>query len=107
MRRPGLIQGMPAFVTMWFGQFLSLVGSEMTAFGLGVYVYRQTGSATQFALITLFIFVPQILATVLAGVWADRYHRLRLLIIINVAASVASVILVAIVTAGVLNVWIV
>jgi len=107
MRRLGLIQGMPAFITMWSGQFLSLVGSEMTAFGLGVYVYRQTGSATQFALITLFIFVPQILATVLAGVWADRYDRRHLLIIINVAATVASVILVAIVTAGALNVWIV
>jgi hypothetical protein len=92
---------------MWFGQLLSLVGSEMTAFGLGVYVYRQTGSATQFALITLFIYVPQILATVLAGVWADRYHRRHLLIIINVAATVASVALIAIVTANVLNVWIV
>ena len=41
------------FVTVWFGQLVSIVGSGMTDFALGLYVYQRTQSVTQFALILL------------------------------------------------------
>ena len=54
---------------------MSSVGSGLTSFGLGVYVFRQTGSAADMALVTLLAFLPTLLLSVPAGVLADRYDR--------------------------------
>ena len=43
--------GLRAFFIIWVGQVVSTIGSSLTGFVLGVWVYQQTGSATQFALI--------------------------------------------------------
>ncbi|HVT61748.1 MAG TPA: hypothetical protein VHR45_25540 [Thermoanaerobaculia bacterium] len=45
--------GLRAFGLMWFGQLISLVGSGLTRFALGVWIYQRTGSATQFSVIAL------------------------------------------------------
>ena len=42
-------RGMITFVTVWLGQVVSLVGSGLTSFALGVWVFERTGSATAFA----------------------------------------------------------
>ena len=34
---------MKKFLIIWAGELLSTIGSGLTAFGLGVYVYQQTG----------------------------------------------------------------
>ncbi len=38
-------KGMRTFVTIWIGQVISIVGSSLTNFGLGVWIYQQTGEA--------------------------------------------------------------
>ena len=57
---------------LWAGELVSSVGSGLTSFGLGVYVFRQTGSAADMALVTLLAFLPTLLLSVPAGVLADR-----------------------------------
>jgi len=37
-----------AFLRLWLGQAVSVSGSGMTSFALGVHTYQQTGSATFF-----------------------------------------------------------
>ena len=37
---------------------MSSIGSGLTSFGLGVYVFRQTGSAADMALVSLLAFLP-------------------------------------------------
>lgn len=59
---------------------ISAVGSGLTGFGLGVYVFQKTGSAASMALISLLAFLPTLLLSAPAGVLADRYDR-RLLMI--------------------------
>ena len=61
---------------------MSSVGSGLTSFGLGVYVFQQTGSAADMALVTLLAFLPTLLLSVPAGVLADRYDR-RLLMMVG------------------------
>lgn len=63
------------FLLLWAGELVSSVGSGLTSFGLGVYVFRQTGSAADMALVTLLAFLPTLLLSVPAGVLADRYDR--------------------------------
>src|SRR4028119_591163 len=67
--------GLRIFGLMWCGQLVSLVGSSLTRFALGVWVYARTGSATQFALIALFAVVPGLLAAPFAGALVDRWDR--------------------------------
>lgn len=68
------------FLMIWAGEFISSVGSGITAFALGVYVYQATGAATSVALITLCAFLPPVLLGPLAGVLADRFDRRALMI---------------------------
>ena len=78
--------GMKKFLLLWAGEFISSVGGGLTAFGLGVYVFAQTGSAAGMALVTLIAFLPTILLAIPAGVLADRFDR-RLLMMIGDGCS--------------------
>jgi MFS family permease len=95
---------MRAFVAIWLGQLLSLTGSAMTAFGLAVFVYRTTHSSTQYAIVVLMLYVPQILMTFVGGALADRYSRRTLMLVANVVATLVSAALVGVIAAGQLTV---
>lgn len=68
-------KGFRSFLVIWFGQLVSLTGSGLTGFALGVWVYQRTGSVTQFALISLFTALPGIVFSPLAGALVDRWDR--------------------------------
>ena len=70
------------FLLLWSGQLVSAIGGGLTSFGLGVYVFNQTGSAAGMALVTLLAFLPTLVLSVPAGVLADRYDR-RLLMMLG------------------------
>ncbi len=70
------------FLLLWSGQLISAIGGGLTSFGLGVYVFNQTGSAAGMAVVTLLAFLPTLLFSVPAGVLADRYDR-RLLMMLG------------------------
>lgn len=70
------------FLLLWSGQLISAIGGGLTSFGLGVYVFNQTGSAAGMALVTLLAFLPTLVLSVPAGVLADRYDR-RLLMMLG------------------------
>lgn len=76
------------FLTLWAGDFISSVGSGLTSFGLGVYIFQQTGKASYMALVTLLAFLPSLLLSVPAGVLADRYDR-RILMVLGDSLSAA------------------
>ncbi len=70
------------FLIIWAGEFVSSIGSGLTAFALAVYVYQMTGTATSVALVILFSFLPSVLLSPIAGVLADRFDR-RLMMIVG------------------------
>ncbi|WP_048601199.1 MFS transporter [Rubeoparvulum massiliense] len=74
------------FLLLWSGQLISAIGSGLTAFGLGVYAYEQTGKASTVALVILLAFLPSLLLNAVAGVLADRYDR-RLLMVLGDSLS--------------------
>lgn len=74
------------FMLLWAGELISAIGGGLTSFGLGVYVFQQTGSAGSMALVTLMAFLPTLLLSVPAGVLADRYDR-RLLMMLGDGCS--------------------
>ena len=78
------------FLLLWAGELVSSIGGGLTSFGLGVYVFEQTGSAANMALITLLAFLPTLLLSVPAGVLADRYDR-RLLMMLGDGCSAVGI----------------
>lgn len=89
MNNPGGAFG--KFLLLWSGQLVSAVGSGLTAFGLGVYLYQQTGQASAMALVTLLAFMPALLLSPVAGVLADRYDR-RILMVLGDSLSATGLI---------------
>ncbi|KKO50733.1 MFS transporter [Paenibacillus sp. DMB20] len=74
------------FLLLWSGQLVSTIGNGLTSFGLGIYVFQQTGKASAMALVTLLAFMPSLLLSAFAGVLADRYDR-RLLMVLGDSLS--------------------
>nr|MCR4990698.1 MFS transporter [Lachnospiraceae bacterium] len=79
------------FMLLWAGELISSVGGGLTSFGLGVYIFKMTGSAANMAMVTLLGFLPTILLSVPAGVLADRYDR-RLLMMAGDGLSALGII---------------
>lgn len=79
------------FLLLWAGELISSIGGGLTSFGLGVYVFGETGSATAMALVTLLAFLPTLVLSVPAGVLADRYDR-RVLMMLGDGCSALGII---------------
>lgn len=82
--------GFHRFLLLWTGELVSSIGGGLTSFGMGVYIFQQTGSAASMALVTLLAFLPTLLLSVPAGVLADRYDR-RLLMMLGDGCSAIGV----------------
>ena len=78
------------FLLLWAGEFVSSIGGGLTSFGLGVYVFEQTQSAANMAIVTLLAFLPTLLLSVPAGVLADCYDR-RLLMMLGDGCSAVGI----------------
>ena len=87
------------FLLLWAGELISSIGGGLTSFGLGVYIFEQTGSAASMALVTLLGFLPTLLLSVPAGVLADRFDR-RLLMMIGDGCSALGILFILLCMAG-------
>src|SRR4051794_2492558 len=96
---------MRAFLMIWAGQVVSSLGSYLTGFALGVWLYQQTGSATLFALITLVTTVPGLLLSPFAGALVDRWDRRWALVLANGGAGAATLALALLIWGGRLELW--
>lgn len=81
--------GMRTFFTIWSGQLISLIGSQLTGFALGVWVYSQTKSVMMLALVQVAQQAPYVLLSPLAGVLSDRWNRRTAMIVSDFGAGLA------------------
>jgi MFS family permease len=87
------------------GQGISLVGTWMQQVALSWLVYSLTNSALLLGLVGFAGQLPTFLLTSFAGVLADRWQRLRLLIIIQTLAAIQASILAVLTLTGHIAVW--
>jgi MFS family permease len=81
--------GLRAFLIVWFGQLISLVGSQLTGFALGVWVYDLTRSVLMLALTQVALQAPYVILGPLAGVLADRWSRRTAMVVSDFGAGLA------------------
>ena len=94
-----------AFLLVALTQLLSMIGTGLTSFALGVWVLQETGSVTRFALISVLAIAPAIILSPVAGAVADRFDRRRVMICSDAAAGAATGVLVVLLATGHLELW--
>jgi MFS family permease len=99
------LTGMRAFTIVWIGQVVSLLGTRMTQFALTIWTWEKTGAATALALGNLFFMAPEMLMKPLAGALVDRWNRKLVMMLSDLAAGLATVVVYILLRAGVLEIW--
>ena len=98
-------KNMTAFVLIWLGQFVSVAGSFMTSFALGIWAWEKTGSAQALAMVGVFTYAPLIIVTPLVGVLVDRWNRKLVMMLSDLGAVLASVTVFLLYISGNLEIW--
>ena len=96
---------MRTFFAVWGGQTISSIGSQMTAFALGLWLFERTGQATSLALVVLAGAAPQLILTLIAGPIVDRFPRKTLMVAGDIAAAGVTVFYLVLLTGGTLPEW--
>src|SRR5579863_2756862 len=93
------------FRLFFYGQSLSLIGTWMTRLATSWLVYRLTGSSFLLGAVTFASQIPTFFLGPVAGVWADRWPRRRVLLVTQSLAAVQSLLLAGLTLSGRITVW--
>src|SRR5687768_2557422 len=99
------LTGMPAFTVIWAGQLISLFGSSMTRFAIGIWLYQQTGLATTVTTMFFFSTFPRIFLTPFAGALTDRWNRKFMMMISDLATGLTTIMIFFLLQADALSIW--
>jgi len=97
--------GMFRFTLIWISQIVSVIATNMTAFGMTIWVFEKTGSATSLALVQVFFITPFLLISPIAGVMVDRHDRKTMMMVSDLVAGLATVGVLILQGFGILQVW--
>jgi MFS transporter, DHA3 family, macrolide efflux protein len=98
-------RGLAAFGVLWLGQLVSILGSGLTSFALGIWVYEQSGSVTLFATMTLCAVAPIVLLAPVAGVVVDRWDRKRVMLLSDSLSALCTLTMLVLYAHDSLRLW--
>ncbi len=93
------------FLLIWFGQFISMIGSGLTIFALGVFVYQQTHAVSSYTSILLCVFLPPFILRPFGGILADRHDRRLMMLIGDLGATLGLLFIFFIMLKGNIQLW--
>lgn len=102
VKRPS---GMFGFTIVWLGQIVSVLASAMSQFGLTIWMFQQTESATALGLMQVFFITPFLLISPIAGVMVDRHNRKMMMIVSDLMAGIATIVILILQSLGILEFW--
>jgi MFS transporter, DHA3 family, macrolide efflux protein len=97
--------GMTGFIIVWIGQIISILASGMSGFGLSIWMFEQTKSATAMGLMQVSFILPFLLLSPIAGVMVDRYNRKLMMAVSDFAAVTATFAILILQASGHLQYW--
>ena len=96
---------MNGFIIVWIGQIISILASGMSGFGLSIWMFEKTKSATAMGLMQVSYILPFLLLSPIAGVMVDRYNRKLMMMISDFAAVTATFAILILQATGHLQFW--
>jgi len=97
--------GLAVYYLLLVTQAVSLIGSQVSQYAVGIAIYRATGHATPIALVAFFSTVPAIVLGGLGGALADRFDRRGMMLIANLGYVVVSGLLLLSFASGAFQLW--
>ena len=97
--------GMFGFTIVWLGQIISVLASAMSQFGLTIWMFQQTESATALGLMQVFFITPFLLISPIAGVMVDRHNRKVMMMVSDLMAGIATILILIFQALGILEFW--
>jgi DHA3 family macrolide efflux protein-like MFS transporter len=88
-------------------QSMSLFGSMLVQYAIIWYVTLTTQSGAVLTISTISAFLPQIVISLFAGVWADRYHRKFLIIASDLLTAASTLALAIVFMLGYRELWLI
>ncbi|GGV31171.1 MFS transporter [Kitasatospora herbaricolor] len=82
---PAVLREEPQFARLFAGQSLSVLGDRVSFVAVPFAVLAVGGSASDVGLVAAAALVPMLLFTLVGGVWADRFHRHRIMLASDLA----------------------
>jgi DHA3 family macrolide efflux protein-like MFS transporter len=98
-------RGLITFYLLLVTEAVSALGSQISSFAVGIWLFRETGQATPLALIWFFQSLSQVLAATFAGPLADHVDRRRLMLIAEIGMATTSTLLLVSFVSGAFQVW--
>jgi len=95
----------PKFFTIWGGQALSLLGSQLVQFALIWWLTKTSGSGTVLAIASLVGLVPHVLLGPFVGTLVDRWNRRATMILADSISALAIVVLAVLFATGDAQIW--
>lgn len=102
-----MIRELRSFLLIWSGQLVSVVGSRLSSFALGLWVYQTTGSTTEYGLLWLCMALPAILVSPLAGAFVDRHDRKRVMLVADSCAAAGTLLIAFLLWLNRLDLWVI
>ncbi len=97
--------GLFGFFIVWIGQIISILASGMSGFGLNIWLFQQTRSATMMGLGFVCYILPFLIISPIAGVMVDRYNRKLMMMVSDLAAVMATAGILILQATGSLQFW--
>lgn len=92
--------GLSKFATIWLGQTISIIGSNMSGYALTFWVWKETGTATSMVLMMFVRAVPAILMMPFAGSIVDRFNRKTVIMFADAGAAIVTAFVMIMLLAG-------
>ena len=99
------IKSLRPYLLLWSTQSLSALGSAMTGYALVLWLYKESGSALETALLSVCSYAPYVLMSIFAGALSDRWDKKRTMLICDLLAAISTVGVLALLKSGQLAPW--
>ena len=88
-------------------QSISLLGSMMVMYAIMWYIALDSDSGLMMTIMVLCTFIPSLILTPFAGVWADRLNRKALMIVADLAIALVTLVIAILFFFGIKDIWII
>jgi DHA3 family macrolide efflux protein-like MFS transporter len=99
------LSGIHGFTIVWIGQIISVLASSMTGFGMTLWMYKQTESATAMAFMQVAFITPFLVLSPVAGAMVDRYNRKLMMMLSDLTAVLSTMAILILYVTGLLEFW--
>ena len=93
------------YLLFWSGQLVSMLGSSIVQFAIIWWITVTTGSALYLSMATFLGLVPIVAVGPIAGVFADRWNRKKLVFVADMTQALAIVVLIMLFWTGYSGIW--